>query len=148
MPASATTVTLPKYVVPEFPDECIVCHETPDSTTKITQNSMHWWLVVFMPILLLFGWSRVEVPICRSCKPRFYMQRWGRTLLCWAIVFAVISLAWPYFEGWSRLTKKLAILGLALVALVPYGVLEVFWPRSFDTTASGDKVDYEFRSES
>jgi hypothetical protein len=144
--AESTDITLPKGITPVFPALCIVCHAPPDSTTKIAQNSAHWLGSFFFPILLLFGWSRVEVPICRACKPRFYFQRWGRTAICWTILFAVIAIAWPYFDGWDRLTKKIAIAGLALLAILPYAAFEVLWPRLFDTTANGDEVTYEFAS--
>ncbi|MAP08385.1 MAG: hypothetical protein CMM00_06015 [Rhodopirellula sp.] len=145
--AVSTDVTLPKLVAPVFPELCIVCHALPDSSTKITKNSQHWLATFFTPILYLFGWSRTEIPICRGCKPRFYLQRWGRTTICWAIAIGVLSVAWPYFDDWGRLTKKIALAGLAILAIAPYIAFEVFWPRSFDTTAEGGKVTYEFASQ-
>jgi hypothetical protein len=145
--AESTDITLPKGITPVFPDLCIVCHAPPDSTTTIAQNSQHFALTFFFPILLFFGWSRTEVPICRGCKPRFYFQRWGRTAICWGILFAVAAIAWPHFAGWGRLNKKIALGGIALVAIVPYVMFELFWPRSFDTMADGDEVTYQFGSE-
>lgn len=145
--SESTDITLPSRIKPAFPEWCIVCHGSPDSATKITQNSQHWLASFLMPILYLFGWSRTEIPICRACKPRFYLQRWGRAAICWAILFTVVAFAWPYFDGWGRLTKKLAIAGLAMLALVPYAAFEVFWPRTFDTTADGDTVTYQFASQ-
>jgi hypothetical protein len=145
--ALSTDITLPRRITPVFPDVCIACQSTPDSSTKITQNSQHWLISFFLPILHLFGWSRVEIPICRRCKPRFYFQRWGRTAICWAIAIGVIAIAWPYFNEWDRLTKKIAIAGIGILAIAPYIAFEVLWPRLFDTTAEGDKVTYEFASE-
>jgi hypothetical protein len=142
--ALSTDITLPSRVAPVFPDMCIVCHAEPSSTTKITQNSQHWLVAFFLPILHLSGWSRTEIPICRGCKVRFYFQRWGRTAICWAIVIAVVAIAWPYFNGWDRLTKKIAIAGVGILAIAPYIALEILWPRLFDTTAEGGKVTYEF----
>jgi hypothetical protein len=146
--ALATDITLPKHVTPVFPDLCIVCHSRPDSTTKITKNSQHWLATFFAPILSVFGWSRTEIPICRWCKPRFYFQRWGRTLLCMAILMAAITIAWPYFDNWGRLTKKIAIAGFALIAMAPYVAFEILWPRSFNIAAEGSNVTYEFASKS
>lgn len=139
-------VTLPKLVEPKFPAMCVVCLDEPDSTTKVVKNSQNWVASFFMPILLVFGWSRTELPICRSCKPRFYFQRWGRTTVCWGILIAAVMFAWPYFENWNPLTRKLVVLGVAILAAAPYLALEVFWPRCFDMTAQGGKVTYEFRS--
>jgi hypothetical protein len=144
--AESTDITLPKGIAPVFPEWCIVCHGLPDSTTKIAQNSHHWLATFLTPLLYLLGWSSTEIPICRACKPRFYFQRWGRTAICWAILFAVIAIAWPRFDGWDRLTKKMALAGLAMLAILPYAAFEVLWPRLFDTTASGDEVTYEFAS--
>lgn len=143
----ATEVTLPKGVKPVFPDKCIVCHAKPDSSTKIAQNSQNWILAFFLPIMLLFGWSRVELPICQKCKGTFRLQRWGRQLLGAVLIFVAIWLIMPHFKGWQPLVRKIAVAGLALLGLSPFILAEVFWPRVFDTTAQGDKVDYEFASE-
>jgi hypothetical protein len=145
MPLS-TDITLPKGVKPRFPEKCIVCHARPDSTTKIAHNSQNVFLAFFAPIVMLFGWSRVEVPICRGCKPRFRFQRWGRELICWTIVIVLMWWLIPHFKGWAPLTRKLAVGGLALLGLSPYIFAEILWPRIFDTTARGEKVDYEFAS--
>lgn len=145
--ALSTDITLPSRVTPVFPDVCIVCHASPDSSTKITQNSHHWLASFFLSLLHLFGWSRTEIPICRACKTRFYFQRWGRTAICWVIVIGVVAVAWPYFNAWGRLTKKVAIAGVGILAIAPYIAFEIFWPRLFDTTAEGDKLTYEFASD-
>lgn len=61
-------------------------------------------------------------------------------------MFVLVWWLMPHFKGWSSLTRKLAVAGLVLMALAPYVLAEVFWPRLFDTTVRGDKVDYEFAS--
>lgn len=142
----STDITLPKSRKPAFPDKCIVCHAKPDSIIRIAQNSQNVILAFFLPILMLFGWSRVEVPICRSCKPRFRIQRWGREIVCWTLVIVLVWRFMPHFKDWSGLARKLAVGGLVLLGLSPYIFAEVFWPRIFDTTARGDQVDYEFAS--
>jgi hypothetical protein len=50
----------------------------------------------------------------------------------------------PYFDGWSRLTKKIVVGVLVLLAVSPSLLADIFWPRIFDTTAQGNKVHYEF----
>ena len=37
-------------------------------------------------------------------------------------------------------------LALALLAISPYVLAEVVWPRTFETTARKDSIDYEFAS--
>jgi len=144
--AEATEVTLPRDLVPVFPDACVVCEEPPDSTTKICQNSSDALASFVMPIVALFGWSRVEFPICSGCKTRFYFQRWGRMTICFSIVAATIVLAYPYFEDWDSFTRKLVVAGIAMLALIPYIIFEIFVPPSFTTTARKTTTVYEFSS--
>lgn len=142
----STDVTLAKSIRPLFPDKCIVCHAKPDSTIRIVQNSQNPILSFFLPILMLFGWSTVEIPICKSCKFRFRIQRWGRNVVCMLLVILLIWLLMPYFSSWPRGVKRLVVCALALLGLTPYIFAEVLWPRIFDTTARKDEVDYEFSS--
>jgi hypothetical protein len=143
MPVS-TDVTLPKDYTPAWPDRCIVCHNRPDSTIRIAHNAQNPILAFFLPILLLFGWSRVEIPICRACKPRFRFQRWGRELLFVGLALVATWFLMPYLSTWPRLTRKIVGVALVLLALSPYLLSEIIWPRIFDTTARADSVDYEF----
>ena len=50
----------------------------------------------------------------------------------------------PHFSDWSGITKKIVVGGLVLLAISPSIIVEVVWPRIFDTTAQGGKFDYEF----
>ena len=143
MPLS-TVVTLSKHAKPQFPRKCIVCHAEPETTVKIVQNSPNWLLSFFVPILILFGRSRVEIPICQSCKLRFRIQRWGRELMSLTLIIVAFWLIVPHFDDWSGLTKNIAIGVSILLTISPSILVEVCWPRIFDTTAQGDKVDYEF----
>ncbi len=140
----STDVTLPRGVKPCFPDRCIVCGEKPDSEIKIGQNGSNVFLVFFVALLHVFGWSSVEVPICVGCKGRFRFQRWGREVILWGIVIVAIWLIMPHFSEWSGFTRKVVVGGLVLLAIAPWIVVEVFLPRVFDTTVKGDLVDYEF----
>ena len=142
--ALSTDVTLPKEVDPCFPDRCIVCDGKPDSSIKVARNSLNVFLVFLLPLLYLFGWSRVEVPICGGCKRRFRFQRWGREFIMLGLMFVAVWLIMPHFSDWSEFTKKVVVGCLVLVAVIPWVVFEVFWPRVFDVTAKRDVVDYEF----
>jgi len=126
MPLS-TEVTLPKGVKPKFPEMCIVCHAVPDSTYSIRKK-----------------FSKVEFPICCGCKKKFKLQRWGRELVSLVLILLAVWLVMPYFSEWSKLSKKLAVGGLVVLAISPLIVFEVMWPRIFDITAKRGKVDYEF----
>lgn len=143
MPLS-TDVTLHAETKPKFPEKCIVCHSRPNETIFIAHNNSNWFLAFFIPLLLLFGWSRVEIPICSCCKLRFRFQRWGRELVCWTLIIIAVLLIMPHFSNWAGLTKKIVVGVLALLAILPTIIAEIIWPRIFDTTAQGGKVDYEF----
>lgn len=142
----STEVTLPKNHPPKFPNKCIVCHCAPDSTVKIAHNSQNPILTFFLPIIWLFGWSRIEIPICRKCKPRYRIQRWGREIACVVLIIIAIWCIMPLLKDWPRLTRKIVGGVLVLLAISPYIFAEVFWPRIFETTARKDSVDYEFAS--
>jgi len=47
----------------------------------------------------------------------------------------------------NRSVTKLAILAIAIAAIVPHVIFEVFFPRWFDVTASKRTTSYEFKSE-
>ena len=139
-------ITLPRNCVPAFPNECIVCHCIPHSTLKIAHNAQNPLLAFFLPFLLMFGWSRVEVPVCRTCKLRFRLQRWGREVVVCALILASVWLIWPCFKGWHAGTRRIVGGVLVLLLISPYVVVEVFWPRFFNTYARKDSVDYAFAS--
>ena len=103
-------------------------------------------LIFFIPILWLFGWSRVEIPICKACKPRYRLQRWGREVLSAVIIIGAVFLIAPHFKSWQRLTRNIVVALLVIAILAPYILAEVLWPRIFDTTARKDSIDYEFAS--
>jgi hypothetical protein len=143
MPTS-TNISLPSNQKPRFPEKCIVCEAVPNSTIKIARTSQNSLLTLVLPILILFGWSRVEAPICQRCKPRFRFQHWGRDLLCLIVVLALASWLWPMFKDWSSLNRKLAMLGLFLLAFAPFVLAETYWPRRFDATMNKYRIEYEF----
>jgi hypothetical protein len=142
----STEVTLPKNYAPKFPAKCIVCHGTPDSTVKIAHNSQNALLTFLIPILWMFGWSRVEIPICKECKPRYRLQRWTRELICWAIIIGGFIFIAPHFKDWPRLTRNIVVLALVFCGVAIWALAEVIWLRIFDTTARSDSIDYEFAS--
>lgn len=145
--ASSTNVTLPTKIVPLFPQNCVVCTERANSTAKITQHSQNPLAVFFAPFLFLFGWSRIEFPICSSCKPRFYVERWGRMAICWTIVVLACIFVGPFFNNWDPTTRKVALAVACVLVAAPYILYEIVFPRSFDTTSYPNKTTYEFKSQ-
>ena len=144
---TSTDVTMPTSLKPIFPNECVVCCSETFDTAKITQNSQNPISVFFMPILWLFRWSRVEFPLCRNCLFRFYFQRWGRWILCCALIAIAFPIIAPYYREWSPLFRKIAIGVSCFVAMIPYVLFEVFVPRAFNTTSYPKTTTYEFASQ-
>jgi hypothetical protein len=62
------------------------------------------------------------------------------------VALAAVSVLWPYFKEWSPLVRKITVGAGGLAILFPLVVLHVYWPPYFDTTASSEKVEYEFKS--
>lgn len=145
--AMSTDVTLPRNYAPQWPEKCLVCHCEPDATTKIVSRSQNSLASFFLPVLFLFGWSRIEIPVCQSCKFRFYSQRWYREALCWIFVITAVWLIMPHFQNLSRLYRRIVVGVLVVVAISPYLILEVIWPRILDTMAGESEICYEFASE-
>lgn len=86
------------------------------------------------------------VPICQGCKWRFRIQRLIRKAMWWVAALGAVFLIGPYFTGWNRRLQHMTILLLAVIVISPFVLVEVFWPRIFDTTAREGSVDYEFAS--
>src|ERR1051325_9347467 len=105
----STEVTLPKNYTPKFPAKCIVCRGVPDTTIKIAHQSQNSMLTFFIPVLWFSGWSRVEIPICKVCKPRYRLQRWGREFVSTLVIVAAFLLIAPHFKGWSLLARNVVV---------------------------------------
>ncbi len=143
----STDITLPAHLEPVFPDSCVVCQQNTRDRGKIMADTNSFWSSFFIPLVALFGWKRIEFPLCRGCRTRFYRQRWVRSAVCWAVLIVVVFVAMPYFQGWNRLVTKLAVLAIAIAALAPQILFMVFFPPWFDVTASKKTTAYEFKSE-
>ena len=144
--ALSTDVTIPSDIKAVFPEKCVVCSESTHDTSKITVDTSNFLLSFFLPLLTLFGWKRIEFPLCVDCKLKFFIQRWTREFLIWLTIIVVIFIGWPYLKEWNRHVAKWILLGLGILVLVPYFVYEAFFPRWFDATAGPKKTSYEFKS--
>ena len=144
----STDVSLPNDVQPEFPDCCVVCSCKSDSYAELYVHSRSSFLVLLLPVLMFSGWSRIKVPVCKRCRHRFFLQRWGRSLVAWATIAVVIwgvSLLIPH---WEATDKAMVILGAGMMVALQYVLLEGLLPRKFDLSASSTKTTYEFKSSS
>jgi hypothetical protein len=129
-----------------FPHRCIMCSCEPNSTVSVDSNGPSLFRTILWPILFLMRWKRLSIPICRSCKPKFFWQRLGRLIGGLAVCGVAAMIIYPLVLEWSRLGRKLATAAAILVALIPYAIFLASRPLSFDLTVDSDKVDYEFAS--
>lgn len=62
------------------------------------------------------------------------------------LLAVAVWLMWPYFQAWPKLLRNLVMGILAIIAISPYVMAEIYWPRIFDTFAEGNRVNYQFAS--
>lgn len=144
--AESTDINLPRAHEARFPNRCVVCsHDNPASHVKLVTGTLGWWT------WLLWCWGKpfiVQAPACRGCAWKLQAWRFINLFMTIAIALVAVWLVWPYFkDSVPRSLHALAMMGLALVCLLPQIVFEVFFARPFDVTAYSESVDYEFTSE-
>jgi hypothetical protein len=59
--------------------------------------------------------------------------------------FLVFDIA-PLVKNWPPILGRIVVISLVMAAMSPYIILELFWPRSFQTIERDDSIDYEFAS--
>jgi hypothetical protein len=143
--AESTDVNLPRSHAARFPDRCVVCDcGNPDSYARIITGSIGWWTW----LLWWFGKALVvKAPACTDCAWKLHGLRFVSLLATIGAAAAALWLIWPYFkDSIPRRLQKWAMMGLALVCILPQIILEVFFARPLDVTAYAESVDYEFTS--
>jgi hypothetical protein len=70
----------------------------------------------------------------------------ARLLVEWSLILVAVGLATWALGGQQGFWVKWAIIGLALLALVPMYVWALFHPPLLDLTAYSKTVDFDFRS--
>lgn len=64
-----------------------------------------------------------------------------------ALTLCALFFVWPYVkESVPDDLRRWAALGVVVVCLIPYILLEVFFAMPFDITADEKSIDYEFTS--
>jgi hypothetical protein len=102
----------------------------------------------FWPILHLFQRrARFEVPVCDGCRGAELRSRWLRFLLLVAFALAGIACADPWAKELTdhRLLRRLIVLGVVLVGIVPLIAWQVLAPAAVDVTIGKATVTFEFR---
>ncbi len=144
MPFS-TSVVLSRDVEPAWPDVCVVC-EGPahGATARVLRSPPVGVFSLLVPVLGLFGWARVPVPVCEEgCRGRLRRQAWGRRLLLLgsAVLGFVLAERWG-LVGDGGVRGPAVVLGSVFLA-VGYGVVRPRWIE-LGTCRAGH--EYEFAS--
>ena len=143
MPLS-TDVNLPKDHAARFPDRCVVCGGgSPASTVRLVTGTIGWWTW----LLWIFGKPfTVRAPACKFCAWRLHLQRFLGFLGTIVLLVVVFLLLWPLVSDYlPRTGRRWFMMIFGVVCLIPYCLVEAFFPKPFDITAFRDSVDYEFR---
>src|SRR5262245_26372959 len=145
--AVSCDINLPKSHVPKFPNRCVVCDcGSPRSKVRIVTTSSSWrtwlwWWWIGKPFV-------VKAPACSWCGWKLHWLRLLSWLAIIAIIFPLVWYIWPHFkDSVPRALRKWALMGLAVICLIPQMIFEVFFARPFDVVAYADSVDYQFTSQ-
>jgi len=143
--ALSTDVNLPRSHAAQFPNRCVVCgRRNHASHVRLITGTLGWWT------WLLWIWGKpftVKAPACKGCGWKLHGLRLISLCATIAIGFAVLWFIWPFVkDSVPRGLQKWAMMGLALLCLLPKLVIDIFFAKPFDITAYADNVDYEFVS--
>ncbi len=143
--AQSTDINLPRAHAARFPDRCVVCDcDDPNSHVRLLTGTLGWWT------WLLWWWGKpfiVKAPACTTCAWKLHGLRLVSLIMTISIAVAALWLVWPHWkDSVPRGLRKWAMMGLAILCLLPQIVFEVFFAKPFDVTAYADSVDYEFKS--
>lgn len=143
--ATSTDVNLPRSHEARFPDRCVVCNsDAPTSHVRLMTGTLGWWT------WLLWFWGKpfvAKAPACAACAWRLHALRFISLVVTIAITVAALWFIWPSLkDSVPQGLRKWAMMGLALLCVLPQILFEVFYAKPFDITAFSDSVDYEFKS--
>jgi hypothetical protein len=144
--ALSTDINLPRAHAARFPNRCVVCDKLgPASHVRLMTGTLGWWT------WLLWWWGKpfvVKAPACGGCGWKLHGLRLLSLCVTIAIGAAMLWLIWPTVKDMvPRGLQKWAMMGLALVCLVPKLIFDIFYAKPFEITAYADNVDYEFASQ-
>lgn len=138
-------VKLPKSSEVKFPSSCVGCGVDPTTTVQLHEDAVGWWSVV------RFGWiygmatgRSVAVPACEPCARTLRRRRRYSNALVWVIAIAGALVGLWLFREWDGLAKRAAVIGVVLVAAIPYMVWEMVSPATVDITVTDGAVWFHF----
>ncbi len=143
--ALSIDVNLPRKHKPKFPDCCVVCETpSPGSHVRIFTSTASWWSWIFW----WYGkWIVVKAPACPFCAWKLHALRFLSIAVTGAIAYVGLFFFWPMMKESIPIgLRKWAMLGIGLVCIAPFLLLEVFFAMPFNVTAHKDSIDYEFTS--
>lgn len=136
-------INLPRDHQPHFPEQCVACGAyTPDSRLRCAAS-----VARFRNAIWPGGKVVVEAPACRQCVRSARIQRG----LSWLASLGIIAAAIWIVHPWATANiahagmAKLVVAGIALLAVAPQVIAEMFFPPAFDIVPFDESIDYEFR---
>ena len=141
----ATQVKLPRTLRPTFPDRCVVSGlSSPGESVQFKVDSLS--------VSSTYAASQdgavsvIDVPVRAAYKSKLRRQRKIRFALyaVYGIVGATIAMN---VGGWlERDLSRLQIMLAIVVGLSPVFVLQLMYPPAFAVAATGNSIEYDFRS--
>ena len=143
-PPTCLTVKIPKRLPPSFDGCCLRCGQDTPHRIGYIYNATTPWFAFLTPIWMLFGVKRLRLPVCPDCRWKFRFQRYFRDVGIWVVCILLCSVLYPWFADWNRLGRKFAVAAAVVVAMLPVLVLEMLFPRTFDTSSGPTFTSYDF----
>jgi hypothetical protein len=141
----AATIKLPRDAEPRFPDRCVRCGATgPERRVRIWTTTIS--VAAVMSLLFCRPFS-VRVPVCRTCAPRLRVARLMRLAVTLALIVAGVTAAIWLLGTYEGAGRRYIAVGIAILCIMPFFMLEAFFPPPIDVTAYSTTVDYEFADE-
>ncbi|MDF1798450.1 MAG: hypothetical protein P1V81_04690 [Planctomycetota bacterium] len=135
-------VRLPKDQEPRFPERCVSCGRgEPEDSYRVGTNAIGWWTFTS------FSFGRrfvVEAPACVPCADAMGRQRWRSRGFTLVLTILAVAIALSLFGDMEGPARRYVAMGVMLLVMAPYILVQVFWPPVFDVTAFKRSVDFEF----
>jgi hypothetical protein len=98
-----------------------------------------------MHLITFFDGHAVHVPACPSCGWKIHAHAWWRWVITVLVIVVVVWLGSDLVAWMPRPIRKWALLGAAILALLPWFAWQLCFPLQFEMTVSAHEVTYQFR---
>lgn len=141
----ALDVKIHRNSTPKFPPACVKCGETPTTSVKVGGDTLGWFSILRVGRIYggLTG-RTFEVPACEVCAKQIDSQRWKRKLVEFFILLIGVGVGTWLFHDWDGLAKKVAVVGVGLVAVLPWLWYEHVHPAAVAVTVMEESVTFHF----